>query len=408
LARLADRVALVTGQQMDAAQGLSFIPADGWQALRARLVGGGSTVLVPPGADADWHDARAADAEQDRDAYGAGWHLDRLAALRPGDWTLPARRGRVLAGDDRRDEAAAAYDRAARLAPSPQVLSDWLRVAAEDDEAGGRKEAALWSLNRAVALTPDDWTLYALHAGVTDPAKAVADFDEAIRRGAEPGLVARAAVTAAESGDWSRAAALLNGLARKLSVDTQGRYLQAVANLKAGDAAGYRAACAGIATRLPPVGPTLNPTEANNAAMAFALGPNATDDWTRPLAWIEHALDRLAAADQARPDKPDETRRVRHTFLNTRGAVLFRAGRFEEAAKVLREGMILHPAGGEFHDWLFLALAEHRLGHAAAAGQAAAKARAPRAAFNPRAVWDRAEVELLTAELDAALPPAPG
>jgi hypothetical protein len=47
------------------------------------------------------------------------------------------------------------------------VLSDWLRVAAADNEAAGRKEAALWNLDRAVALSPVDWTLYALRADLT-------------------------------------------------------------------------------------------------------------------------------------------------------------------------------------------------------------------------------------------------
>ena len=68
-------------------------------------------------------------------------------------------------------------------------------------------------------------------------------------------------------------------------------------------------------------------------------------------------------------------------------------------------GMALHPRGGGFHDWVFLALAEHRLGHAKAAGDAAAKARAARGRPNPDNVWAPAEVELLAGELDAALPP---
>jgi hypothetical protein len=55
----------------------------------------------------------------------------------------------------------------------------------------------------------------------------------------------------------------------------------------------------------------------------------------------------------------------------------------------------------EWHSWVFLALAEHRLGHAAAAKEAAAKARAQ---ARPNAVWEMAEVELLAAELGAALP----
>ncbi len=170
LDRLADRVALMLGQRMGNDEGLDSLPADEWRALRARMVGDGSTALVPPRPDAEWHEARAADAEQDRDGVGALWHLDRLAALRPGDWTVAARRGRAHAAAGRRDEAAAAYELASRLAPAPRAVADWLRVVAGDEEAAGRKEAALWNLDRAVATAPEDWTLYALRAGLAGPA----------------------------------------------------------------------------------------------------------------------------------------------------------------------------------------------------------------------------------------------
>jgi hypothetical protein len=68
-----------------------------------------------------------------------------------------------------------------------------------------------------------------------------------------------------------------------------------------------------------------------------------------------------------------------------------------------QEGMDYLPDSGEFHDWRVLALAEHRLGHADVAKEAAARARAQ---AGPRSgtVWDKADVELFTAELDAALP----
>src|SRR5262249_61171490 len=111
-----------------------------------------------------WHEDGAADAERDGDVCGAEWHLARLAALRPDDWPVRARRGRSLATAGRRDEAATAYAQARRLAPSAQVLSDWMRARAYDDEMASRQEAALWNLDRAVALTPDDWTLYAARA----------------------------------------------------------------------------------------------------------------------------------------------------------------------------------------------------------------------------------------------------
>src|SRR5262249_30818995 len=269
---------------------------------RAKLVGDGSTALVPPRPDADWHDTVAADAEQDGDAFGAEWHLDRLADLRPDDWTIPARRGRVLAAARRKGEAAAAYDAATRLAPPPELLSDGLRPAAAVDEAARRKEAGLWNLDRALALTPDDPTLHALRNGLANPGRAVANLAEAIRRGANPNILVQAAEQAARAGDWKRAADLVTILARNPAFTTQGRYRQALARLKAGDTEGYELACAGIADRLPPVGRKLLAAEANDAARAFALGPNSTDDWARPLAWINHALAQVAALEKANPE----------------------------------------------------------------------------------------------------------
>jgi serine/threonine protein kinase/WD40 repeat protein/tetratricopeptide (TPR) repeat protein len=404
LARLADRVALMTSQRMDDNQGLDSVRDEEWRSLRGNLVGDGSTALVPPRPDADWYDTVAADSEQDRDAFGAQWHLDRLAKVRPKDWTIPARRGRVLAVTGRRDEADVAYAVARRLAPSPQVLADWLRAAAADDEAAGRKEAALWNLDRAIALTPGDWTLYALRADLTDPPPAVADEDEAIRLGAEPTLIERAADRAAGAGNWKRSAALLTKMAHDPDLPMSTRYLQAVACLKAGDAAGYRAACAGMAERLPRGEPKMSHHESNSAARAATLGPNGTDDWTGTLAWTNRALARLAEIENARPALKELIRRERHRFLNTRGAVLYRAGRFEEAAKVLQEAMRLVPEGSEFCNGLFLALAEFRLGHLNAAKDAAGKARSMKAAARAGPLWDAAEVDLLAAELDTVMP----
>jgi hypothetical protein len=157
---------------------------------------------------------------------------------------------------------------------------------------------------------------------------------------------------------------------------------------------------------MPPAGTPLLLGDALAAARAFALGSAATDDWSVPLAWVDWILTRIAEREAADPSLKERLKTTRYLFLPTRGALLVRAGRFEEAAKVLREGMGLHPDGGAFYDWVFLAIAEHRLGHADAAKEAAARARAAQAKSKPGTAWDRAEVELLAAELDAALPPA--
>jgi hypothetical protein len=154
---------------------------------------------------------------------------------------------------------------------------------------------------------------------------------------------------------------------------------------------------------MPPAGTPLYLGDALAAAKAFTLGAGAIDDWAIPFAWVDRILTGIAARVAADPSQKARLKPLRSMFLHARGALLYRAGRFAESAKVLREGMSLHPSGGDFADWLFLALAEHRLGHGEAATKAAAKARAvPR----PSTVWEQAEVDLLAAELDATLPRA--
>jgi WD40 repeat protein/Flp pilus assembly protein TadD len=411
LERLADRVALLTGQTMEENQGLNSVPIGDWQALRRKLAVDGSTALVPPRPDADWHDARAADAEQDGDATGAEWHLDRLAKSRPNDWTIAARRGRVLANADRRDEADAAYAAARRLAPSPQALADWLRAAAAENEAADRNEAALWNLDRAVALTADDWVPYAARAALLDlashPDRAAADVDTAIRLGAESTPIVQAAervaARAARPADWVRVASLLTTAEKDSRLPIEDRYHLALARLKVADHGGYRAACTGIAERMPSAGTPLTLEDMLAAAWAFRIGSSAAEDWSVPLSWVDQHLTRLAEREAADPSRKDRFKPSKRWFLHLRGALLVRAGRPEEAAEALRDPAALHELDNEFANWVFLALAEHRLGHADAAKTAADKARAR---FKPGTAWDKAEAELLAAELDAALPPA--
>ncbi|MEO2092097.1 MAG: tetratricopeptide repeat protein, partial [Gemmataceae bacterium] len=388
-------------------------PVDEWQALRAKLVGDGSTALVPPRPAGDWHDARAADAEQDRDAAGAGWHLDRLAKLRPDDWTVPARRGRVLAVVGRKDEAAAAYDVAARLVRSPRDLADWLRVAATDDEVSKRFDAAVWNFDRAIRLTPDDWSLYTARAFLLERSGqadlAAADVDTAVRLGADYTAVVQAAERLADRvtrpDGWNRLAKLLTTAAMDPLLPVGYRHHQAIACLKAGDAAGYRAACAGIANGMPTAGTLIKLSDTVAATLAFRAGPTATDDWAAPLAWVDRVLTRVAEREAADPSRKELDKPLRQLFRHLRGALLYRAGRPEEAVALLRDPAPYHPVDSEFTNRAYLALAEHRLGHAAAAKEAAAKARALLAKAKPGSIWDQAEVELLTAELDAALPP---
>ena len=56
-------------------------------------------------------------------------------------------------------------------------------------------------------------------------------------------------------------------------------------------------------------------------------------------------------------------------YLLSLGAALYRAGRFEEAIQRLNASIAARNDDGVYGDWLFLAMAHHRLGHAAEARQ---------------------------------------
>jgi tetratricopeptide (TPR) repeat protein len=282
-----------------------------------------------------------------------------------------------------------------------------------EDEAAGRYDRGLWNLDRAVRLTPEDWAAYAARAALGDlagqPARAAADVDAAVRLGAEATAIVQAAeravARATKPADWARLATLLTAAAKDATLPIDDRYHLAVARRKAGDRAGYKAACAGIAARVPPAGAPLFLGDAVASTKAFALGSGATDDWSVPLSWADRVLTRLTLGEAADPSLKERNKPLRHLFLQARGALLVRAGRPEEATAALREALPLGPQGGDFFDWAYLALAEHALGRVDEAKAAAAKARGGRPTLKDDQAWERAEVELLAAELDAALPP---
>jgi uncharacterized protein HemY len=84
-------------------------------------------------------------------------------------------------------------------------------------------------------------------------------------------------------------------------------------------------------------------------AWTCALAPDAVTDPAKPVALMEAAL-------TTAPRNPH--------YLNTLGAALYRSGRFEDAVRRLEESVRVQGQGGAVGDWLFLALAHQRLGHA--------------------------------------------
>jgi hypothetical protein len=130
------------------------------------------------------------------------------------------------------------------------------------------------------------------------------------------------------------------------------------------------------------------PSVANDIAWACCLGPGAVADY----APVVHLAEMAAASS------PSNSR------LNTLGAVLYRAGRLEEAVGQLGRAVKVQ-GGGTAHDALFLAMAHHKLAHAAEARRwlRLGTAVEPIALRNPGAIGDNSwnlklELEILRRE----------
>jgi WD40 repeat protein/serine/threonine protein kinase/tetratricopeptide (TPR) repeat protein len=132
-------------------------------------------------------------------------------------------------------------------------------------------------------------------------------------------------------------------------------YRKALMQLEAGDLAGYRQTCSELLRRF---GRSPDDGVLNTVAWTCALGEDALSDTAPLLAVALQAADEVANIARVLPDSEKQA-----MYLNTLGAVLYRAGRFEAAVDCLNASIKEQGSGGTPVDWLFLALAHHRLGH---------------------------------------------
>jgi serine/threonine protein kinase/WD40 repeat protein len=147
----------------------------------------------------------------------------------------------------------------------------------------------------------------------------------------------------AESGQWDRAARHF-AMAVDLGADAWWVWYGHVRmRLAIGDTQGYRAGCQALLGRF---GQTADPRFANAVAWSCVLAPGAVDDFGPVIKLAE-----LAVAG-----KPDSA-----SYRGTLGAILYRAGRYEAAARALNEAVEADGNGGAPLDWLFLSMAHQRL-----------------------------------------------
>jgi WD40 repeat protein/tetratricopeptide (TPR) repeat protein len=386
---LALRLQVRTGLHMGPGQTVARLSREEWEKCRRELVareGSADGACAGSVSDRDYHDARARDAEQDGAPFAVRWHLDRLIAAQADPhsegWLAYARRGSALSRAGLLDQAGEDYQRALALS-SPEELDCWYRHRIGSCLAASQWRPALWYLERVLARAPKDWRLYADRALVwgklgKEPERA-ADLDRAIELGADGVFLARLADECAGRGEWDRAArAAVRASECGPAPHWAWRNL-ALGCLHSGDRAAYCKVCAAA---LGEVSPPPNLHMANLVAWVCALGPEGVADYRRPLALAELAV------SHSRPDE-------KHGALNTLGALLYRAGRWREAVERLREA--IQGGQGGAADWVFLAMAHHRLGEATEARQFLARVTQAKPQGGP---WDRLELDLLRREAE--------
>ena len=128
---------------------------------------------------------------------------------------------------------------------------------------------------------------------------------------------------------------------------------------------------------------------ASSVAWSCTMGPDAPVDPGVPVRLAEIAVRGIGAGDK-------------HAVLNTLGAALYRAGRYDEAIRRLEEA--IQARGGEHPgDWPFLAMAHQRLGHRDEARRWLDRLREHQPSMDPDQFWGELAIRLLRAEAEAVI-----
>jgi tetratricopeptide (TPR) repeat protein len=135
---------------------------------------------------------------------------------------------------------------------------------------------------------------------------------------------------------------------------------------------------------------TTHPRIANSVAWSSVMAASEALNLSETVRLAELAVNGV----------PEDRKSV---YLNTLGAALYRAGRFVEAERRLDEGIRKRNGVSLEADWVFLAMAHHRLGHHDEALRWLDRFRNRIPNLNPRAFWDELEIRLLRAEAEAVV-----
>jgi Flp pilus assembly protein TadD len=227
-------------------------------------------------------------------------------------------------------------------------------------------------------------------------------FDRLLAGGAaDTELFAFRGLARANRGRWPGAREDLARAWKSASMPLQIGTTLALLHRQAGAPDAHRTVVAEVLRRH---GGTRNPIEANTVAWTCARYPGALEDYAPA-----EKLARFAIANTPAPKEESDTiarvlPRVSPNLLNTLGAVQYRAGKAKEAAATMQRAIRGRGGKGVVEDWVFLALAQQKLGRTGEARESLARARQELARRKPTdetkrtAVLDNLEATLLVDE----------
>jgi WD40 repeat protein/Tfp pilus assembly protein PilF len=219
----------------------------------------------------------------------------------------------------------------------------------------------------AVASEPDDWVFFYNRALVRlnqrQWAQAASDLSKAIALGgSEPQLWLWRAEAEAQLEQWERAADDVAEALKRGYDGLAGNYYRALLALKLARPGEYENACASVLEVV--AGQQDQPEPLNTCAWTCTIGPLPQKHLRQALSLIKRAVELSPAT---------------YEYRNTLGAMLYRAGQYEDAIKEFEESMRIQAATASgasvkpetkeesatilAFDWLFLAMAHQQLGH---------------------------------------------
>jgi tetratricopeptide (TPR) repeat protein len=267
----------------------------------------------------------------------------------------------------------------------------------------GQHENAVADFSRAIKLDPK-YTVAWISRGYAYSqlhryGKALADLNKATELAPEdPQMHISLGFVYAQLEEWQKAAAAFEHATTLKPNTPLASYHLALVELQRGDQTGYRKVCSRMCERFDE---SANTEAAFWTAWTCVLSPDAVVDWTKPL--------KIAQKAHAADEKSYDT-------INNLGAMLYRAGRFTEAAQRLSEAeaafsQVPSKRMPIIYNWLFQAMAHDRLGHAEEAASWLKKAvqeidkPSPKTGQDPAPIsWNRRlTVQLLRREAEELL-----